>query len=100
MRETEWGTDDYGRRVICREWRNTDGQLHRTTGPAVEEWTVLRSGAHVLSYQAWYLNGSAQMAHYGTRVLEFEEWARYDRGHRMNGPSYRHWTLCARPAEM
>jgi len=45
MQQTEF-TDEYGRQVIGREWRNTDGQLHRTTGPAWEEWTVLPSGAH------------------------------------------------------
>jgi len=93
-------TDERGRQVIRREWRNTDGQLHRTIGPAVENWTVLPGGARVLSYQGWFLNGRAHregrpawrswyVAEDGTRVLVCEEWARHDR---VGGPSYRRWT--------
>jgi len=103
MRQTEF-TDTYGRQVIRREWHSTDGKPHRTTGSAVEEWTVLPGGAHVLSYQIWYVNGKMhregrparqiwQLANDGTRVLLWEEWWRYGRGHRMNGPSYRRWTV-------
>jgi len=105
MQETA-DRDEYGRRVIHRSWRNARGQLHRTTGPAVEEWTVLPDGAHMLSYQAWYVNGKLHregqparrgwhIADDGTRVLEDEEWYRHGNDHRMNGPSWRRWT--ARP---
>jgi len=81
-----------------------DGQRHRTTGSALENWTVLPGGAHVLSYQGWYLNGSMHrvgrparrewvVTGDGTRVLKCEVWARHDRGHRVGGPSYRCWTV-------
>jgi len=102
MQQTEF-TDEYGRRMIRRTWRNTRGQLHRTTGPAVEHWTVLPDGAHVLSFQGWYVNGvlhregrhayrSWDVARDGSRVLVCEEWARHGSGHRVGGPSYRRWT--------
>jgi len=97
-------TDDSGRRVIRRQWRDTDGGLHRTTGPAWEEWTVLPDGAHVLSFRGWYVHGkhhregrpayrSWHVAVDGSRVLEDEEWTRDDSDHRMEGPAYRHWTV-------
>jgi len=104
MEETEF-PDEYGRQVIRREWRNTDGQLHRTTGPAREDWTVLPGGgAHVLSKQAWYQNGRAhregrpawrrrRVAEDGTRVLAVEVWWRAGMQHRVSGPSYRDWTV-------
>jgi len=103
MQQTEC-TDDYGRRVIRSEWRNTDGVLHRTTGPARERWTVLPGGAHVLSYQGWYVNGKAHRegrpsirywhtAEDGSRVLVDEDWARQGMLHRMGGPSHREWTV-------
>jgi len=80
-----------------------DGELHRTTGPAVEEWTVLPGRAHVLSFQAWFLNGNWHregrparrawhVANDGTLVLVCEEWKQHGRWHLMNGPSYRGWT--------
>jgi len=101
MQQTEC-TGEYGRRVIRREWRNTRGELHRTTGPAVENWTVLPGGAHVLSYQVWYLNGrrhwesrpawrSWHVKGNGTRVLVTEEWYRHGVWHRVGGPAYRSW---------
>ena len=94
----------YGRVVIRRTWRNTEGQLHRTTGPAWENWTVLPSGGHVLSHQAWYVSGKAHrenrparrrwhVAGDGARVLALEEWWRDGRPHRVGGPSYRRWTV-------
>jgi len=103
MRDRET-SDGYGRRVIHRAWFNTDGQLHRTTGPAVEHWTVLPGGAHVLSYQAWCQNGKDyregrpavrrwHVAGDGTRVLEREEWWRASMLHRSTGPAYRLWTV-------
>ena len=81
-----------------------DGQRHRTTGSALENWTVLPGGAHVLSYQGWYLNGSMHrvgrparrewvVTGDGTRVLKCEVWARHDRGHRVGGPLWRRWTV-------
>jgi len=101
MQQSEF-TIEYGRQVLHREWRHTDGQRHRTTGPAVEHWTALPGGAHVLAYQAWYVNGKAHregrpatrqwhVADDGTRILMVEEWIRHTRGHRMNGPSWRSW---------
>ena len=103
MQQTEC-TDEHGRRVIRREWRNMEGQRHRTTGPAVEEWTVLPGGAHVLSRQVWYQNGGVyregrparrrwHVAEDGTRVLGREEWWRHEREHRVGGPAYRRWTV-------
>jgi len=97
----------HGRRVIRREWRNTDGQLHRTPGPAVENWTVLPGGARALSFQAWYVNGVLHregrparrrwnVENNGTRVLECEKWWRRGMRHRGGGPSYR--TLIVGPA--
>jgi len=94
----------YGRRMIHRQWRNTDGQRHRTGGPAVENWTVLPGGAHVLSFQVWYVNGSVHregqpasrgwhVADDGAQVLRREEWRRHGRRHRVGGPSYRQWTV-------
>jgi len=94
----------YGRRMIRREWYNTEDQRHRTTGPAVENWTVLPGGARVLSYQGWFLNGKVHrvdrpavcrwhVAGDGTRVLVWEVWLRHGGGHRGRGPSYRHWTV-------
>jgi len=102
MLETEWGTDWQNRRVICRAWNNMDGEWHCTTGPAVEEWTVLPGGAHVLSVEGWYLNGAAHregwpavrqwhIAEDGARSLEEEEWYRSGVRHRVDGPSYRSW---------
>jgi len=99
MKETE-SQDAY----VRREWRNTRGELHRTTGPAVERWTVLPGGGHVLSYQVWCLNGKAHregrpavrrwhVAENGTRVLVREEWVRHGRRHRVDGPSWRRWTV-------
>jgi len=96
--------DRRGRRVIHRTWRNTDGQLHRTTGPAVEHWTVLPGGAHVLSLQGWYVNGKLHregrpawriwhVAGDGTRVLIHKEWWRHGRWHRVSGPAYRYLTV-------
>ena len=96
-------TGGYGRRVIRRAWHNACGQLHRTTGPAVEEWTALPGGGgYVLSYQAWYFNGRQHregrpasriwhVADDGTRVLECEGWWRHGMRHRVGGPSYRSW---------
>jgi len=103
MQQTEF-TDENGRRVIRRTWHNACGQLHRTTGSAVENWTVLPGGAHVLSYQGWYLNGVPHrvdrpavcrwhVAGDGTRVLVGEEWVRHGEWHRVGGPSYRKWTV-------
>jgi len=94
----------YGRWVITRIWHNRDGQLHRTTGPAWELWTVLPSGAHVPSYQCWWENGelhregrparrSWHVADDGTSVLQFEVWWRNGRWHRVGGPSVREWTV-------
>jgi len=99
MQQTEC-TDDRDRQVICTAWHNTDGQRHRTTGPAVENWTVFPGGGHVLSFQGWYLNGEYHregrpayrrwhIADGGTRVLEYEEWYRHGKGHRVGAPSYR-----------
>jgi len=98
------GRDEFDRLVIRREWRNTGGQLHRTTGPAMEEWTVLPGGAHVLSYQVWYVNGRQhrvgrpavriwQVANDGARALVHEEWWRHGGWHRVGGPSWRRWTI-------
>ena len=103
MQQTEC-TDEHGRRVIQRQWRNTEIQLHRTTGPAVEEWTVLPGGGHMLSYQGWCVNGRWHregrpavrywhVAEDGTRVLFREEWWRHGSEHRMERPSYRRWTV-------
>jgi len=103
MRQTET-QDARGRGVICRQWRNTRGLLHRTTGPAEEHWTVLPGGARVLSYQAWALNGNWhregrpavhvwRVADDGTRVLVCEEWRRHGSWHRVGGPAYREWTV-------
>jgi len=103
MQQTEF-TDDYGSRVIRRAWRNTGGQLHRTTGPAVENWTVLPGGGHMLSRQGWYVNGSVHrvgrpayrrwdVADDGTRVLVREAWYQYDQSHRSTGPAHRRWTV-------
>jgi len=97
MQQSEF-TIEHGRRVIRREWRNTGGHLHRTTGPAVEVWTVLPGGGHVLSRQGWYVNGNAHrvdrpavrrwhVAGDGTRVLEREEWKQHGRWHRVDGPA-------------
>jgi len=97
-------TDENGRRVIRRAWHNTDADLHRTTGPAWEQWVVLPGGGHVLWHQAWYLNGKLHregrpairvwhIAENGDRVLEYEEWLRHGGGHRGRGPSYRHWAV-------
>jgi len=96
--------DRRGRRLIYREWHNTDGQLHRTTGPAVEEWTMLPDGAHVLSYQAWFVNGkqhnegrpavrSWRISEDGTRSLEEEWWFQYGKCHRAGAPARRTWTV-------
>jgi len=90
--------------VVRRTWRNTDGQLHRTAGPAWEEWTVLPGGGHVLSYQAWSLNGRTHregwpanrywhVAEDGTRSLAHEWWSQHGGGHRIGAPSFRHWTV-------
>jgi len=103
MQQTEF-TDERGRPVIRRQWRNTDGELHRTTGPAMEEWAVLPGGAHLLSYQIWYVNGKRHredrpawriwhIADDGTRVLKCEEWWQHGLWHRMNGPTCRYWTM-------
>jgi len=104
MKETE-SQDAYGHRVIHREWHNTRGELHRTTGPASERWTVLPGGDHVLSCQVWAVNGkklhregrpawrSWYVADDGTRVLECEEWYQHGRNHRVGGPAYRRWTV-------
>jgi len=82
---------------IRREWDNTDGKPHRTTGPAMENWTVLPGeGRRVLSYQVWYLNGkphregrparcSWHVADNGTRILTREEWYRHDMLHLVGG---------------
>jgi len=94
--------DSHGRTVIRRVWRNTDGEWHCTTGPAVEEWTVLPGGAHVLSFQGWYLNGVLHregrpavrrwhVGEDGTRVVVWDEWKQHGRLHRVGGPSYRSW---------
>jgi len=104
MQETEWGRDERGRQVIRRAWHDTHGQRHRTTGPAVEEWTVLPGGAHVLLDQAWYDSGKLHregrpavrrwhVENDGTRVLGREVWARHGRPHRVDGPSYRDRTI-------
>jgi len=103
MQQTE-SQGVYGRLMIRRAWHNTDGQQYRTTGPAVEHWTVLPGGAHLLTYQGWFLNDRAyregrpavrgwHIADDGTRVLVCEEWKQHGSGHRVGGPSYRHWTV-------
>jgi len=103
MQETVWLRDERGRQLIQRTWRNTDGELHRTTGPAAENWTALPGGAPVLSFQGWYVNGRQHrkgrpagrlwhVAADGTRVLLREEWVRHGRRHRVGGPSWRRWT--------
>jgi len=103
MHETK-RKDNRGRVVIRRTWCNTDGELHRTTGPAREDWTILPGGAHVLSYQAWCQNGKDyregrpayrrwHVVDDGTRVLEIEAWRRDGMEHRLGGPAYRHWTV-------
>jgi len=90
--------------LIRRTWHNADGELHRTTGPALEDWAVIPSGAHVLSYQAWWQNGNNHregqpagrrwhVANDGTRVLDVEMWCRHGQDHRVGGPAYRHWTV-------
>jgi len=104
MHQTLVEIDVYDRRGIRRAWRNTDGQLHRTTGSAREDWTVLPGGARVLSYQAWYVNGEVHregrpayrrwhVAVDGARVLTDEAWWQHGRQHRVGGPSYRYWTV-------
>jgi len=104
MQKTTEFTGEYGRRVIRREWYNTDDQLHRTTGPASEDWTVLPGGAHVLSFQGWYLDGKYHregrpayrwwhVANDGTRLLVVEGWGRHGESHRVGGPAYRDWTV-------
>jgi len=101
MKETE-GYDARGRWVTRRAWRNTRGQLHRTTGPAVETWTVLPGGGHVLTDRGWWQNGNPHregrpayrrwhVANDGTRVLDVEVWCRHGQDHRVGGPSYREW---------
>jgi len=96
--------DGHDRETIRRAWHNTDGQLHRTTGPAVEHWTVLPGGAHVLSHQGWWQNGNNHregqpagrrwhVANDGTRVLDVEVWCRHGQDHRVGGPAYRHWVV-------
>jgi len=103
MQQTE-RTDERGRQLIRRSWHNTEGQLHRTTGPAWEEWTVLPGGAHVLLYHDWYVNGKLhredrparrwwRIAEAGTRVLACEEWWRHGLWNRVGGPTYRRWTV-------
>jgi len=103
MQETAW-RDGRGRQVIHRAWCNTEGQPHRTTGPAWEDWTVLPGGAHVLSVEGWYFNGSAHregrpafrwwhIAGDCTQDLEIEEWRRHGHWHRVDGPSYCCWTM-------
>ena len=95
-------TDWHNRRVIRRTWRNAHHRLHRTTGPAWEEWTVRPGGAYALSHQSWYLNGKlhrkGRPAHRywhvavdGTRLLWCEEWCERDEYHRVSGPSRRRW---------
>jgi len=104
MQQSAW-TDWDNRPVIRREWYNTEGQLHRTTGPAVEQWTILPGGAHVQSYQVWVLNGKqhregrpAARQWYvddnDSRNLEWEEWVRHGKNHRVGGPSYCHASYC------
>jgi len=103
MQQTE-RTDERGRQLIRREWHNTDGKLHRTTGPAVEEWTALPGGGHVLSRQAWYVNGNAHRENRpairqwyvtgnGIRALQYEVWKQHGEWHRVGGPSCREWTV-------
>ena len=103
MKETE-GYDAQGRWVTRRAWCNTRGQRHRTTGPAVEHWTVLPGGAHVLSAEGWFQNDRAhregrpawrswRIGAGGTSVLAHEEWWRRGILHRSTGPSYREWTV-------
>jgi len=104
MLQTTVMGDELGRQVIARYWCDARGERHWTTGPAVEHWTVLPGGAHVLSYQAWYVNGNRHredrpawrrwhVSEDGSRVLEIEGWYQHDRGHRVGGPSYRRWTV-------
>ena len=98
----EWD-QNIGRWVVRRVWRNACGKLHRTTGPAEEDWTVLPGGGRVLSYQGWYVNGKAHregrpayrwwhVANDGTRALVSEGWWRAGMEHRVGGPAYRRWT--------
>ena len=102
MQERAWGRDWHNRPVLRREWHNTDGKAHRTTGPAIECWTALPAGAHMLSFQGWYVNGTLHregrpavrqwhIADDGTRVLETEWWTRHNSQHRMDW--YRHWIV-------
>jgi len=103
MQQTEFA-GEYGRRGIHRAWYNTEGGLHRTAGPAMEEWTVLPDCGHMLSRQGWYSEGSLHregrpawrrwhVAGDCTWALEIEEWWRHSRGHRVGGPSFRCWTV-------
>jgi len=103
MHETTVYTDELGRLVIARDWWDARGR-HRTAGPAAEYWTVLPCGAHVRSYQGWYLNHQSHrdgrpaqrswhIAENGTGVLLHEAWFQYGEWHRVGGPSYRRWTV-------
>jgi hypothetical protein len=69
-------TDKYGN----REWRNSEGDLHRADGPAIE---------HASGYRAWYLNdllhcedGPAREYADGTRM-----WFLNGQLHRKDGPA-------------
>jgi len=97
-------TDWHNRRVMHRAWYNTRSQLHRTTGPALERWTVLPDGARALFYEGWYLNGQLHRVdrpaarHWhtaadGARVLVQKQWWRHGVSHRVAGPSNLAWTV-------
>jgi len=103
MQETE-SQDVYGRVQVDRRWYNGHGNLHRTTGPAVEHWILLPSGARVLSGEAWFLNGTQHregrpatrdwhVVDDGTRVLWREKWCRHGMDHRVGGPTFRDWIM-------
>jgi hypothetical protein len=79
--ETEVGmstpqTDKYGN----REWRNSEGELHRTDGPAVERADGSRE---------WYLNGLLHREDGPARELANSRRAWYQNGqlHRTDGPA-------------
>jgi len=103
MQETE--TRDWrGLRVITRIWCNVCGQMHRDTGPAWEQWTVLPDGTRALSLQSWYRHGEPYreggpacrrwyVAEDGTRVQTYEDWLQHLLLHRVDGPARRSWSM-------
>jgi hypothetical protein len=104
-------TDKYGN----REWRNSEGQLHRLGGPAREwvndscEWWVNGQRhrtdgpaiEHASGYRAWYQTG--QLHREDGPAVEYangtREWFLNGQQHRSDGPAiewndgYREWYL-------